>query len=137
MLSMAATWSTYGKRRRIAAGRDGLRLAVSSGTRLRPGLRDAAIGTGIAVDKMLALTGQLSSVQIANVVPPTPEQDAERKATDVKLDEITALVRESHPDAILTTSCLLRTRIDKRHAFSSGWRVIPNACSPVTTGRFI
>src|SRR5215467_8640529 len=35
------------------------------------GLRDAAIGTGIAVDKMLALTGQLPSVQIANVVLPT------------------------------------------------------------------
>src|SRR5215470_12904438 len=36
-------------------------------------LRDAAIGTGIAVDKMLALTGQLPSVQIANVILPTPE----------------------------------------------------------------
>src|SRR5215831_17918675 len=34
-------------------------------------LRDAAIGTGIAVDKMLALTGQLPLVQVA-VVMPTP-----------------------------------------------------------------
>jgi transposase-like protein len=30
-------------------------------------LRDAAIGTGIAVDKMLALTGQTPAVQIANL----------------------------------------------------------------------
>ena len=34
-------------------------------------LRDAAIGTGIAVDKMLALTGQTPAVQIANIVLPT------------------------------------------------------------------
>ena len=38
------------------------------------GVRDAAIGTGIAVDKMLALTGQLPCVQVA-VVMPTPEED--------------------------------------------------------------
>src|SRR6266700_8134528 len=38
-------------------------------------LRDAAIGTGIAVDKMLALTGQAPSVQIASVIMPS---DAER-----------------------------------------------------------
>ena len=53
------------------------------------GLRDAAIATGIATDKMLALTGQLPLVQIANVVLPTPEQDAQRQAIDRKLDEIT------------------------------------------------
>lgn len=52
-------------------------------------LRDAAIATGIAVDKMNALTSQLPLVQIANVVLPTPEQDAERRAIDAKLDEIT------------------------------------------------
>jgi hypothetical protein len=51
-------------------------------------LRDAAIGTGIAVDKMLALTGQMP-VQIANVILPTPEQEAERQAMFAKLDEIT------------------------------------------------
>ena len=34
-------------------------------------LRDAAIGTGIAVDKMLALTGQTPAVQIANIVLPS------------------------------------------------------------------
>jgi hypothetical protein len=51
-------------------------------------LRDAAIGTGIAVDKMLALTGQLPAVQIANLVMPTDEQRAERRALHDKLDAI-------------------------------------------------
>jgi hypothetical protein len=52
-------------------------------------LRDAAIGTGIAVDKMLALTGQTPAVQIANIVPlPTEEERAERRAIDQKLDAI-------------------------------------------------
>jgi hypothetical protein len=52
-------------------------------------LRDAAIATGIATDKMLALTGQHPCIQIANVVMPTPEENARRKAIDAKLDEIT------------------------------------------------
>src|SRR5215470_5768099 len=51
--------------------------------------RDTAIGTGIAVDKMLALTGQAPLVQIAQVVLPTPEEDARRQALDDKLDELT------------------------------------------------
>jgi hypothetical protein len=51
-------------------------------------LRDAAIGTGIAVDKMLALTGQLPSVQIANLVMPTAEERAALSAVDRRLDEI-------------------------------------------------
>ena len=45
-------------------------------------LRDAAIGTGIAVDKMLALTGQTPAVQIANIVLPTEEERAERRRTE-------------------------------------------------------
>jgi hypothetical protein len=44
---------------------------------------------GVSVDKLLALTGQVPCVQIANVILPTPEQDAQRRATDAKLDEIT------------------------------------------------
>jgi hypothetical protein len=51
-------------------------------------LRDAAIGIGIAVDKMLALTGQLPSVQIANLVMPTAEERAALSAVDRRLDEI-------------------------------------------------
>jgi hypothetical protein len=51
-------------------------------------LRDAAIGTGIAVDKMLALTGQTPALQIANLIMPTEEERAERRAIDAKLDAI-------------------------------------------------
>jgi len=42
-------------------------------------LCDAAIGSGVAVDKMLALTGQLPCVQIANVIMPTEEEREERR----------------------------------------------------------
>jgi transposase-like protein len=51
-------------------------------------LRDAAIGTGIAVDKMLALTGESPALQIANIVMPTEAEREERRATDAKLDAI-------------------------------------------------
>jgi hypothetical protein len=60
----------------------------------KAGLRDAAIGTGIAVDKMLALTGQLPSVQIANLVMPTEEQRATLSAIDDRLDQISARLME-------------------------------------------
>jgi hypothetical protein len=33
-------------------------------------LRDATIGTGVAIDKILALTGQMPSLQIANINGP-------------------------------------------------------------------
>ena len=56
-------------------------------------LRDAAIGTGIAVDKMLALTGQTPAVQIANIVLPSEEERAERRALHDKLDEIARRLR--------------------------------------------
>src|SRR5262245_48578192 len=52
------------------------------------GLRDAAIGTGIAVDKMLALTGQTPALQIVNIPLPTAEEQAERRAIHDKLDAI-------------------------------------------------
>ena len=60
-------------------------------------LRDAAIGTGIAVDKMLALTGQTPAVQIANIVLPTEEERAERRALHDKLDEIARRLRTLEP----------------------------------------
>ena len=52
------------------------------------GCRDAAIVTGIATDKMLALTGQTPAVQIANIVMPTEAEREERRALHDKLDEI-------------------------------------------------
>jgi hypothetical protein len=62
------------------------------------GLRDAAIGTGIAVDKMLALTGQTPiGIQIANVRMPTPEEQEERRRAHHALDEITRLLHKPEP----------------------------------------
>ena len=58
-------------------------------------LRDAAIGTGIATDKMLALTGQTPAVQIANIVLPSEEERAERRALHDKLDEIARRLADS------------------------------------------
>jgi hypothetical protein len=60
-------------------------------------LRDAAIGTGVAVDKMLALTGQMPTVQIANLVMPTEEEREARRAIDKRLDEIVSRLRELPP----------------------------------------
>ena len=51
-------------------------------------LRDAIIGTGVAIDKMRALTGQTPAVQIANIVLPTEEAPTERRQLHDKLDEI-------------------------------------------------
>jgi hypothetical protein len=51
-------------------------------------LRDAAIGTGVAVDKMLALTGQSPTVQVAVVNMPTEQDRQERREIDAKLDAI-------------------------------------------------
>jgi transposase-like protein len=64
----------------------------------KAGLRDASIGTGIAVDKMLALTGQMpASVNIANFVLPTPEERARTDAAHRALDEISKLLRKEQP----------------------------------------
>ena len=58
-------------------------------------LRDAAIGTGIAVDKMLALTGQIPSVNIATIVMPSEEEREATRAIDDKLDAIARRLMES------------------------------------------
>jgi hypothetical protein len=58
-------------------------------------LRDAAIGTGVAVDKMLALTGQAPGLQIANIVMPSEEERAELRAIDAKLDAIARRLAEA------------------------------------------
>ena len=57
-------------------------------------LRDAAIGTGVAVDKMLALTGQMPTVQIANIVMPSEEERAKLDQVDRALDAIAKRLRE-------------------------------------------
>jgi hypothetical protein len=50
-------------------------------------LRDAAIGTGIAVDKALALLGQ-TPPSVGVVVMPSETERAEMRAMDAKLDAI-------------------------------------------------
>jgi transposase-like protein len=57
-------------------------------------LRDAAIGTGIAVDKMQALTGHQPCVNVAVVLPSAGER-AKLDAIDAKLD---AIFRPKLPD---------------------------------------
>src|SRR5262249_2691650 len=64
----------------------------------KAGLRDAAIGTGIAVDKMLPLTGQAAALQIVNIPLPTPEERAERDAIHRKLDAIFRALPLESPD---------------------------------------
>jgi hypothetical protein len=54
--------------------------------------RDTAIGTGIAVDKMLALTGQGAQVQVAAIVMPTEEEQEQRRRIHDQLDAITKLL---------------------------------------------
>ena len=61
----------------------------------KAGLRDAPIGTGIAVDKMLALTGQMPTVQIANIVMPSAEERAKIDASHRALDAIARRRAES------------------------------------------
>jgi hypothetical protein len=47
------------------------------------------------VAKGIALTGQMPSLQIANITLPSAEKRAERDAAHAKLDEITRLLMES------------------------------------------
>jgi transposase-like protein len=51
-------------------------------------LRDATIGTGVAVDKLLALTGQLPGVNVAVVNMPSEQDREAQRAIDSKLDAI-------------------------------------------------
>jgi hypothetical protein len=60
-------------------------------------LRDAAIGTGIAADKMLALLGQTPAVQIANVIMPSEADRQERRVLHDKLDAIAARLNAPPP----------------------------------------
>ena len=53
-------------------------------------VRDAIIGTGVAVDKMLALTGQSPAVQIANCVCLTKKNAPSAVRLHDRLDEIAA-----------------------------------------------
>ena len=62
-------------------------------------LRDATIGTGVAVDKVLALMGQTPALQIANIWMPSEAERHERAESHAKLDEITRLLRDAQTSA--------------------------------------
>ncbi len=62
-------------------------------------LRDAAIGTGIAVDKMLALTGQTPAVQVAVLNMPSEQDREERHAIHDRLDAIARRLATRDGDA--------------------------------------
>jgi len=59
-------------------------------------LRDATIGTGVAVDKLLALTGQMPAVQIANLIMPREADREAQREIDRKLDAIARRLVESY-----------------------------------------
>ena len=64
----------------------------------RASVRDAAIGTGIAVDKILALTDQMPvGLQVAVVNMPTEVEREDRRRAHHALDEVTRLLREPKP----------------------------------------
>jgi hypothetical protein len=64
-------------------------------------VRDAIIGTGVAIDKMLALTSQTQSINIVNIPMPTPEERAELTAINRKLDAIAAKVKAAQAAKLL------------------------------------
>jgi hypothetical protein len=61
----------------------------------KAGLRDATIGTGVAVDKILALTGQLQGPNIAVINMPSEEERQAQREIDRKLDAIVRRLRKS------------------------------------------
>ena len=75
-------------------------------------VRDAIIGTGIAI-KMLALTGQTPvGIQIANIQMPTPEEREETRRAHHALDEITRLLHKQEPLSVkeeLMVKALIRS----------------------------
>jgi hypothetical protein len=56
-------------------------------------VRDAIIGTGVAIDKMIALTSQTPAINIVNFPMPSAEERAEMTAIDRKLDAIAAKLK--------------------------------------------
>jgi hypothetical protein len=66
----------------------------------KTGFRDAAIGTGIAVDKMLALTGK-GPVVAVQINFPTPEERAQMDKDDAILDAITKRLQDQQKSTIV------------------------------------
>jgi len=56
-------------------------------------LHDTTIATGVATDKVIALTSQTPSINIVNIPMPSAEERAELTAIDRKLDAIAAKLK--------------------------------------------
>jgi hypothetical protein len=63
-------------------------------------VRDAIIGTGVAIDKMLALTSQTPIINIVNLPMPSAEERAELTAIDRKLDAIAARLKQAQAQSV-------------------------------------
>ena len=95
----------------------------------KAGLRDAAIGTGIAVDKMLALQGQMPvGVQVAVVNMPTEAEREDRRRAHHALDEVTRLLQEPKP---LTPENQLLLKVMLKSLQLTGPRDKPGELPPV------
>jgi creatinine amidohydrolase/Fe(II)-dependent formamide hydrolase-like protein len=80
-------------------------VATTAGERMeelagKASLRDATVAAGVSTDKMLALIGQLPSVQVAVVNMPSAEEREERKRMHDALDAIARSLKERTPDII-------------------------------------
>ncbi len=89
-------------------------------------VRDAIIGTGVAIDKMLALTGETPvGIQIANIQMPSPEEREEINRRHRALDEITRLLQKQEPLSvkeelmIKTQLCVLSSGHDAAEGLQS------------------
>ena len=67
-------------------------------------MRDAIIGTGVAIDEMLALTSQTPSINFVNFPMPSAEERAELRAIDRKLDAIEAKLKGNGSPRLTSTA---------------------------------
>jgi hypothetical protein len=64
-------------------------------------LHDTTIATGVATDKVIALTSKTPSINIVNFPIPTAEERAELTAIDRKLDAIAAKIKQAQAARLL------------------------------------
>jgi hypothetical protein len=99
----------------------------------KAGLRDAAITTGIATDKMLALQGQSPvAVQIANIRMPSAEEREQTNRAHHALDEITRLL---HKGESLTAEEKLLLKVELEKLKLTGSRHKPNELPMIEDSR--
>ena len=63
-------------------------------------LHDTTIATGVATDKVIALTSQTPSINIVNIPMSSAEERAEMRGLDRKLDAIAARLKAAQPRSL-------------------------------------